>query len=129
MSLFVVNPTHYRWISALAVLSLLVVPAIAHATGSGGGSGSADSTAGDVGGDVGSGGGAGSGGADGTGTGGAGTGGNGTGGNTSGAPTTGETEGSDDPDDEKGCSIGAGGTLPGLMVLTLLGLHAIRRRD
>jgi hypothetical protein len=122
MSLFAANPKHYRWISTLAVLSLLVVPAIAHATGSGGGSGSADATTGDPGGDVGSGG-AGSGGAEGTG-------GAATTGNTSGATTTGDTEDSDEPDDdEKGCSIGSRGTLPGLMVLTLLGLHAIRRRD
>lgn len=116
-----------RSFSILALVGVLGVPALAHATGSGG----------DPGGDVGSGdGGAGSGG----------TSADGTGGGTSTEPPattgedqettggategSGETEGSGGPEtDEGGCSIGSRDTAPGLMLLGLFGLAAIRRRN
>jgi hypothetical protein len=118
MSFFSMSLEYRRWMATLVVLGVLVVPTLARATGSGGGT--VDGTAGEGVGDVGSG--------EGAGSGGEGTASDPTSGSTSGA-TSGDTEDPGDPDeDEKGCSIGARGSLPGMMVLALLGLHAIRRR-
>lgn len=123
MSLLLRHSKNHRWISTLAVLGMLVVPALAHATGSGDGGAGSTGVDGTAGGDVGSG----------EGTASVPTTGEATGATSDHATghATGDTEGSDPPDDDdgKGCSIGARGTLPGMMVLALLGLHAIRRRD
>jgi MYXO-CTERM domain-containing protein len=113
-----------RSISILALLGVLAVPAVASATGSGG---DYATTGDEPGGDVGSGGGAGSGGGEGTASPPASTGEPATSGTTTDA--TGATGDAEAPEPgSKGCSIGAGGTAPGLLALALLGLHGLRRR-
>lgn len=112
------------FISIFVLLGMLLLPELAHATGSGGDPGTSGADSGSAtGGDVGSG--------EGTASqpppASTGEEHEATAGTTMGA-TTGDTEGSAPPEDDKGCSIGSRSAAPGLLVLSLLGLTATRRR-